>query len=627
MSKPIRLELPVRSKPAKGTFDIRTRKVEQWISSLPMANLGETARLIYSALSETNSLNYSYQDRVAFLEKLREPVQYVTDSMKKHFVGITFPLPEKNHKVASATREILNAMATAYKIAIEDISRSNSLFTDKKLLALLLHRAISYSNQVLLSSYQVYAPYPENTWHELHQLYRFAENRNVLKQAVTDDHHRFVKKTTVADEYLRALLLALTSPYRLRLGEIGKVNDSLERWTCYCKLLSFDEADFDTNNHYFVTSLDNDIPPYPISLMDRANSNLEDSTIFDTTTGDDSRVIDTSELASVVKQEIKETQDVATTTLTGIDMSRPNLSRDLLKRLLIAWGLMSKRHFPRSEKQEKVKITLGLSATHDFISQRNNRKNSQPTEDKQKSSFDNVAHFTSSGIYDLNEEQPDVWDMVYPNSETTSYKYPGEKLKLDEKNPLTQIKTSEEETESKPKYRVDDWVILNESANGYCIERLQGENTSVQVGELIGIKRGMNGHSWKWGIGVIRWMRFSDKSNLQVGIEMMNPDAAAIGLRSTSGKDHFQRTLMLPALSAINQPATLITGPVPWREGNRVTLKILGKEMPITLTKTIQNTGHFAQFQFSMENEQSRQSSNRQNDLDDKDLSNVWNSL
>ena len=620
MSKLFRLELPERSKPGKHDFNIKARKVEQWIEALPMVNLGETARLIYSILNETNSLNYSYQDRLVFLEKIREPVKYVTDSMKKHFVGITFPLPEKNHKVAAATREILKAMATGYKIAVEDISKANSLFIDKKDMALLIHRAISYNNLVLLSSYQVYAPYPNNIWFELHQLYRFAEARKVHKTAISDEHLRFVKKTSITDEYLRALLLSLTSPYRLRLGEIAKVNDSLERWTKECELISVDDVPFEGDENYFITSLDNDIPPYPMSLMDKAGPDPEDSQIIDTSSDFDNRVIDTGKLASILKDEIKLTDDVVTTTITGIDMSRPNLSQDLLKRLLIAWGLMSKRHFPRSSKQEKVKVTLGLSATHDFISKRNKKKVA-PADDKSKTNFDNVANFESSGVFDLNEEQPDVWNMVYPNSETVNYEFPGQ----EQKKELTQIKTNDEK--AKPKYRVDNWVILNESANGYCIERLDGENTTVQVGELIGIKRGANGHSWKWGIGVIRWMKFSEQNNLQVGIEMMNPDAAAIGLRSSSGRDQFQRTLMLPALSAINQPATLITGPVPWREGHRVTLKILGKEMPITLTKSLQNTGHFAQFQFQIENEQAQQEPPSSSSLDDKDFSNVWNSL
>lgn len=615
MSKLIQLELPTRSKPSKHNFDIRGRKVEQWINTLPMVNVGETARLIYAALTETNTLNYSPHDRYSFLEQLREPVQYVTDSMKKHFVGVTFPLPEKNHKVAAATREILSSMATAYKIATEDISKNSLLFTDKKLLATLIHRAISYSNQVLLTSYQVYSPYPNKSWQELHQLYRFAEKRKAHKLAIHDRQHRYIEKSTITAEYLRALLVSLTSPYHLRLGEVGKVNDTLERWTSHCSLGVYDDSKSQVNENDFLVDMNQDAPPSSKSLL---------SMNFDSEAWRDIRIIDTSQLADVLREELQKTEDIASTTLTGIDMSLPNLSHDLLKRLLIAWGAVSKRNFPRSDKQEEVQITLGLSATHEFISHRRRNKPSDAANHTKQDSFSNRAHYDSSAVHDLNEQQPDVWNMIYPDSETIKYEFPDGK----QKNELTQIKTHQDEI-SQPSYRVDDWVILNESANGYCIERVQGDNATVQVGELIGIKRGGgNGHSWKWGIGVIRWMKFSADNNLQVGIEMMNPDAAALGLRFTASKDNYQRTLMLPELSAVNQPATLITGPVPWREGNQVTLKILGKEMPVTLTKSLQNTGHFAQFMFKIHDDpKTKPSPMSQNSLDDKDFNNIWSSI
>jgi hypothetical protein len=615
VSKLLKIELPTRSKPGKQNFDIRGRKVEQWIESLPMANLGETARLIYAVLTETNSLNYPHHQRYLFLEALREPVKYVCESMKKHFVGVTFPLPEKNQKIAAATREILSAMAMAYKIAAADLIKNNLLFPDKKLLATLVHRAITYSSKVLLTSYQVYAPYPKNAWYELHQLYRFAEKHKINKLSIADEQHYYVAKSSIGDEYTRALLLSLTSPYHLRLGEVGKVYDSLERWTSHCVLKAFENIEAQTDNNYFLTSLNQDRAPYSLSLH---------AVNIDNENKPEIRVLDTAKLSELIRDEIRNTEDVVTTTLTGIDMSRPNLSHDLLKRLLIAWGVINKRHFPRSDKQEKVQITLGLSATHEFISQRRNNKATMDQPSSRKDSYDNRAHYDSSVVKDLNEEQPDVWNMVYPNSETLNYEFPEDKARQQ----LTPIKTPEPAQPPKPRYQVDNWVILNESANGYCIERVGGDNATVQVGELIGIKRGGNGKSWKWGIGVIRWMKFNADNNLQVGIEMMNPDAAAIGLRSTASADNFQRTLMLPELSAISQPATLITSPVPWREGHQVTLKILGKEMPITLTKSLQNTGHFAQFLFDIHDQNKQTDNSGNNDwLNDKDFNNVWSSI
>jgi len=111
MRKSLGLIIPERQKPGRHSFSIRPKKVEAWLDNLPKANLGETARQIYQALTETNQLHLPHQDRARFLESLRETVQYVTESMRKHFLGVTYPLPEKNQKIAAATREILAAAA------------------------------------------------------------------------------------------------------------------------------------------------------------------------------------------------------------------------------------------------------------------------------------------------------------------------------------------------------------------------------------------------------------------------------------------------------------------------------------------------------------------------------------
>lgn len=88
----------------KSDFDIRSRKLSAWINELPRANVGETAKRIYTVLQQTNQLAYSYQDRIRFLETLAEPVEYVTSSMKKHFIGISLPLPEKSQKITAITK-------------------------------------------------------------------------------------------------------------------------------------------------------------------------------------------------------------------------------------------------------------------------------------------------------------------------------------------------------------------------------------------------------------------------------------------------------------------------------------------------------------------------------------------
>lgn len=619
MAKQLGLVVPERQKPARGAFSIRPRKVEHWLESLPKANLGETARQVYQVLTETNRLAFASQERARFLESLRDTVQYITDAMRKHFMGVTYPLPEKNQKIAAASREILAAMATGYKIAIEDLVSSNVLFQDKKLLTQLLHRAMSYTGRSLLTAYQVYAPYPEGTWAELHKLYAYAESRKLHRSRVADYQHMYVEKTTITDEYLRNLLLWLTSPYRLRQGEVTKIYNALDRMASYCDLEIPPVPNQADHHGQFGVRLNRDKPPAPIHHLQKQ---CEPRTC---------RILNTERLAEQLRRDIQQSEDVVTTTLTGIDMGRPDLSHDLLRRLLMAWGIESKRAFPRNDKQEEVQVAVGLSTIHHYLIQHGRQARSNPDDP-----FAQRAHFQSSVVKSLSDESPDVWNMVYPDSNdvkltdivTEELTLTGEKRPTWPSNPV-ENEARLQQGEAKPE-ALQNWLITNESASGYCLEYTAGSDTRAQVGELVGIRRRLSNHAWQWGIGVIRWMKFDARRELQLGVEMLNPDAAAIGLRTATQEQHdkYQRTLLLPEIPAIKQPATLLTGPVPWRVGNKVVLNILGKDVRVELSRLIQNTGLFAQFQFEFLDRDTHREEPGQDDwLGDQDFAQVWSSI
>ncbi len=610
MAKSIGLAIPDRSRPSKGAFDIRPRKVEDWVQNLPKANLGETARQVFHTLVETNKLKFSAADRTRFLEELRPTTQFVTEAMRKHFIGVAFPLPVKSRKVAAAAREINSEMAIGYKIALEDYLASRFLFTDKKLLAKLIHRAMTCLSRVLLTSYQVYAPYPRNIWSEIHKLYTYAETHKLLKTEISDRHHVFIKKSSIAAEYSRILLLYLASPYRLRQGEAAKVFDTLERWTPQCHLYRIKQ---DQAVHgYFAVNIQSDEPPRNIALV---NANC---------TVDACRTLDCELLADTIRDEIVNNKDIAETTITGIEMSRPQISHDLMRRLLTAWGIIAKRGFPRTEKYERVLVSIGLNASHQIITDSGRRRNpnarSRNTDQSSVSgTYSKKAIYDSAEVADLNTRQPDVWNLVYP-TKISSFKT------LDEEKVATVAKGNREDVT----YHAESWAILNESANGYCIQNKEGTGATVQVGEIISVRRVGDGHSWKWGIGVIRWMKYDDESGLTLGVEMLTPDAAAVGVRaSAEGLDNntYQRTLMLPELPAINQPSTLITAPVPFRIGHHVTLKVLGKEMSIKFSNLIQNTGLFAQFEYEIIEKPKLPKDDINKWPDDKDFGNVWSEI
>ncbi len=620
MSRAPGLEIPEQRKPTRHDVSLRPKKVEAWLQSLPKANLGETARQIYQRLSQTNELRYPFVERFRFLEQMREPVHYVTDSMRKHFLGVTFPLPDKNRQIAAATREIYAAMATGYKIAIEEMSRTHPLFQDKKLLATLLQRALFYTGRHLVTAYQIYSPCGPGTWQELHKLYACAEARKLHKTMVSDYQHQNGDKTSPLSEYLRLLLLALASPYQLRQGEILKIYTALERWTRQLALRPLDLSSSGDTRTRFLVRLDQDAAPRPAAYS-----------VIREERQPHYRVLDTERLTQLLRDEIRNNEEVVSTTLTSVDLGRPDLSHDLMRRLLVAWGAEAKRNFPRSPKQEAVEVTIGLSATHRFLNHLARRHHGK------RDLFEHRAHYESQEIKSLNEPQHDVWDMIY-QTDTSSFDTSSilplvnEELARHEAPPETDESGLEPAADH---YQAGSWLILNESAGGYCLEYHNHDTTQAQVGELVGIRRGQNGKTLKWGIGVIRWLKFAAEQpqdsagkTVQMGIEMLNPAAAAVGIRpaaASNNPENYQRTLMLPEIRAMHQPATLITGPVPWRPGQHAVVNILGKEMPVVLTQALQNTGLFAQFQFQ---HQSRSSDRQKNSKAEEDtLAQVWSSI
>lgn len=616
MGKSLGLDIPERKKPGKHAFSIRARNVEAWLDNLPKANLGETARQVYLALTETNRLQLPHQDRARFLESLRETVQYVTESMRKHFLGVTYPLPEKNQKIAAATRGIYAAMATGYKIAIEDMASRPGLFFDKKHMALLLQRAISYSGHTLLTAYQVYAPYPAGIWGELHKMYAYAESHRLHRHAVSDFTHLFVEKSSVADEYLRNLLTWLATPYRLRQGEVIKIYNTLERWVRHCRLHLPESPDEPGRDGQFVVLLSHDQPPTAF-LKSRLRC------------GRDCRMLDTTRLIARIRQDIQESEDVISTTLTGIDMGRPDLSHDLLRRLLVAWGEERQRAFPRSERREAVQVAVGLTTIHEHL----RHQHQSHLEDE---AFDRPAEYRAETVEAVSDEKPDVWEMVYPRgTDVRLTRIVHEELSLADplaEQTATARKPGPDGAQPPKLPPLTQWRITNESANGFCLEYDKGDSTRSQVGELVGIRRRLSAHAWKWSIGVIRWMKFNPQRVLQLGIELLNPDAAAIGMRSlaAAGGENpaYQRTLLLPENPAIGQPASLITGPVPWREGNKLVLNILGREVKVALTRQLQNTGLFAQFEFAyLDSARATPAENRTDTAEESEFGQIWSAI
>ena len=124
-------------KPATDTQRYQQKVLSEWVTNLPKGNIGETSRLVYQLLLESNQQLLTAQQRSDVLSQLHVSVAYITTALKKHYIGQSISLSEKQQKVANFSQAIEVEMAIACKTVIED------LLVDEKFTSPLLLNAIN----------------------------------------------------------------------------------------------------------------------------------------------------------------------------------------------------------------------------------------------------------------------------------------------------------------------------------------------------------------------------------------------------------------------------------------------------------------------------------------------------
>lgn len=597
------LSIPAQYAANKSSFDIRPKFIEKWITGLPMAHLGETSRLVFKAIVEINRLDISIQQRYKAMELLRKPCHYIVESLEKHFVGRPLPLNQRNRKISELARALLSELAVSYKIIARQIESSSR--PDLKLLTHTLHRAMSYQGLLLLRSYQVYAPYPRGIWKELHTIYHFIESYNLVKQVIKDPLNLLPGNSSIEALYKKILLLSLAMPYRLHRGEIDKACTLLNQFVGYCHISTITEPTHPTG--LFIIDLNSDNQPSYLAMH----------------TGNDfsnCRLLNTSEMVVNLNEQLQSENNE----LLNI------ASLDLLRRLLSSWSVLSKRGFSRINKNNTTAdVAFGLSAAHYFVSGEQNFL-ATPGENNGESVIKSkTSDFYSTRVHGIGDvtKGPDVWNMNYTYSNNDPIN--GE--------PDTRSLTPSDNLHTGPSsdYRTVRLAMSNVSAGGYCLISQDDVDFSAHVGDLLAIHDENEPSIGQWGIGVIRRMLNNRSGNIELGIEMLTPNAVAVAARlekidnNEPGSDYL-RCLMLPELRTIEQPATLITPSMPFKINSQIRINLQDHSILAILSRQLESTRSFSQFEFTViEDNMPRDNDNTitEGPINENDFDSIWSTL
>ena len=570
----IKLETPCQDKDLGMAFDPHPVKIKEWIEHLPQFNAGETAHSLYCALTKLNRTTLPVQHRCQILDLFRAPARQGIAALKKQYLGAAFPLSDQNLKDAHLARNLYGEMAIGYKVALNNlIAHQSSLFTAGKAL-LLLHHAMQYLFDALLTSYQIYTPCPNSVWRDIHQLYHYAEKKHIHESAIHNTEGAPIPHHSISDLYKQALLLSLANPYHLSQNEIGAVVGVLGQCASLSQLVPV--SGIPDLEEAFLIDPEKDEPTSSATAEKKYFSKA-------------CRVLDTSALMHHLRNTLNQQE--------AQELKKPFLPHDLFLRLMSSWGTVPQRNFSRINKNSVLVVTVGLSATHNAI----NAASTFTAHEARKGK----ASFTSRPVKGLHDEeeggdeqkvekdQQDVWNVV----NQTAY----------------HIKQQEKQPASPPPpalpFATYECAVVNESANGACLA-WEGNKKSAKfkIGELIGFRITNQGNLQEWSIAVIRWMKHVKNARMEFGIQMIAPIAEPVTLsRYDAGKSAADQTagLLLPEIKAINQPATLVVPAHIFSAGNKVAIKThsgKGETMQAALlAEPLQNTGLFVQFRFTLE--------------------------
>ena len=616
----MKLHIPEQSAPTKDATPQHPRKLKKWLASLPHANMGEMTRQIYSAMRDLNRQTMPNKYRIENMELMREPVRNIFLNLEKHFINRTLPLPEKSQKIVNLNQSLLQEVSFGYKIIVYEAASGKDRKIDTKTQNIAILRAIRYMSELLLRASEIYQSYPAGTWHDIHQMYAYAERCGFHNKQIPDSEYE-QKKATIEDYYKQVMLFALARPTALRQSDSERVYKRLAEWANLANLgKNTEEVQV---NRFFCARLDQDRPPNYLSMKDCDGST-------------EVLTLDTSRLVDSIRNDILEAENNKAEKLAVGDQ----FSIETLNVLAMSWGVCAKRRFSRADREGRIKAAIGLANAASAIAgiveeeekqeeeilprkrgQLNISLETRPEDVKHAESQVKSSYITHHEIGDTPNE---AWDMVAKGRVLTEA-YDKERLLLSDSQ-IRQIKKNDLH-----------WEIVNVSAGGYCLRWNSDTASRAQVGELIALREKEPDDSYAWRIGVIRWMQYTPQSGLEIGVQVLSPKVmSAKAQRSHRPNEEPFDCLVLPDIKPLKLPPSVLLPAHAFRPGDNLNIRIMDEEganeetVEIRLESVNEHTGSFTQFQYTSRQaiEQREKEEKRKAAVKNKDnFDEIWSSL
>ncbi len=619
------LVVPEQSPPPQDSMLLEPKDTAEWIASLPLANIGETSRQVYTALLDFNRYEIPDMVRAKVVELFRPTVDYVCHNLRRHYMDVGFPLSKKAWKTVVLARELHNELATSYKIIVERMLSGTTERFDRKLLVIALHRTLHYLGRAYLQASLAYTRTPAQLWKQVNAVYAFSRQNHIHRIPVKMKMENFKEVSTIEERYKALLLFAATAPSRLRQSHLELTFHKTLEWSGQTHFLGLDD-NIPTNGALNVSLTSDEGPIHNALRMPIASRHVA--------------ILDIRPLIQRLQAEYEEAP------LDGsgdIRPGKPLISRALLRQLIHSWHAPAERQFVRTRLHFSLHVLTGFRSIHAALS---SSCHPCPPSEELPSTLDsspniNIPALTTAHqinpLGGIDESQlslaPTSLDLQSGNSlinENSSLLLDGSPLP---DNPGTPIDWQESRMIDSVDLRGVEVTTLNESAGGYCIQWLAKDHPrKVKVGQLLGV--GNKDNPLDYSLAVIRWMRSISQERLELGMEVISTHVRATHARPLNpGKSSRKVPKKIPCFILDfhhpprgNEKPSLVFNSTSYPVGSQFILEDLPSDrQPIRLTRLIDFSSAFARlgFELAANGEDSEGgSSEPYNEFDS-----LWNSL
>ena len=479
----------------------------QWLNQLQLTNLQRAHSQLLAQIAEFNSYPMRGLERLNTLELLRETVEHIQADLARKLIDKALPLNDLELTVFVAIKKLWQTMVEGYQHALQAY-----IAGDKQLAnygALLCQRCLFYTGMEILEHQRTGYEFDTKLWHQLHELYAYAEHQKFEQTTVSDPLSQQATSTSCTCSYVKILLASHAHPAELTRWQLQKMNLWLTQWSCSVALA------------YNYRLSKGDAQPLATDLA--STTGLQRVEGLPQT--DSLRYLAMVPLSKLLRVKIILLQQGHTPTQVGLDDQIGSEScLELLTTLHTIW---CEKESKRSANRRQITRLCYVCYPLEGI-------------------YENIADRPFSPPNNGNKAQPS-FDMLGQQRLTKAHNAPS--------NAVSSL---------------ENWQIENESTMGIRLTRSEASGGRLRGKHLIAVRPS---DTQSFILGSTAWAVVNRQGRLEIGVRYLPGLPDAISIKSIGinpvNTETSAAALLLPALPSLKTPASLIIPPN-WFQHKRI---------------------------------------------------------